>query len=165
MMTQATTIYDFNRNSKASDWTIVNDGVMGGLSYGNFSINQEGNGVFSGTISLENNGGFSSVRYRFAPLATTAKSKVVLRIKGDGKSYQFRIKDQSSAYYSYSTTFATTGEWETITIDLNSLYPSFRGRRIAASNYNSDSFEEIVFLVGNKKQESFRLFLDSIVLQ
>ena len=36
----------------------------------------------------------------FAPLATTAKSKVVLRIKGDGKSYQFRIKDQSSAYYS-----------------------------------------------------------------
>ncbi len=46
MMTQATTIYDFNRNSKSSDWTIVNDGVMGGLSYGNFSINQEGNGVF-----------------------------------------------------------------------------------------------------------------------
>jgi hypothetical protein len=93
MMTQATTIYDFNKNSKASDWTIVNDGVMGGLSYGNFAINQEGNGVFSGTISLENNGGFSSVRYRFAPLATTAKSKVVLRIKGDGKSYQFRIMD------------------------------------------------------------------------
>ena len=101
----------------------------------------------------------------FAPLATTAKSKVVLRIKGDGKSYQFRIKDQSSAYYSYITTFATTGEWETITIDLNSLYPSFRGRCIAAPNYHSDSFEEIVFLVGNKKQESFRLFLDSIVLQ
>ena len=92
-------IYDFNKNSKASDWTIVNDGVMGGLFYGNFTINQAGNGVFSGTISLENNGGFSSVRYRFAPLATTAKSKVVLRIKGDGKSYQFRIKDQSSAYF------------------------------------------------------------------
>ena len=101
----------------------------------------------------------------FAPLATTAKSKVVLRIKGDGKSYQFRIKDQSSAYYSYSTTFATTGEWETITINLNSLYPSFRGRRLEAANYNSDSFEEIVFLVGNKKQESFQLLLDSIVLQ
>lgn len=165
MMTQATTIYDFNRNSKASDWTIVNDGVMGGLSYGNFTINQAGNGVFSGTISLENNGGFSSVRYRFTPLSTTAKSKVVLRIKGDGKSYQFRIKDQSSAYYSYITTFATTGEWETITIDLNSLYPSFRGRRLEAANYNSDSFEEIVFLVGNKKQESFQLLLDSIVLQ
>jgi NADH dehydrogenase [ubiquinone] 1 alpha subcomplex assembly factor 1 len=165
MMTQTTTLYDFTTKSAANDWTLVNDGVMGGLSFGTFTINTSGHGVFSGKVSLENNGGFTSIRHRFSPVAATSKSQIVLRVKGDGKNYQFRIKDQSSAYYSYITTFPTTGEWETIIINLNTLYPSFRGRRLEAPNFNSASFEEIVFLIANKKNESFQLLLDRIVLQ
>ena len=60
-----TIIYDFNKDSSRSDWRIINDGVMGGESQGKFYIDTEGNGIFEGTISLENNGGFSSVRYGF----------------------------------------------------------------------------------------------------
>lgn len=37
---------------------------MGGKSSGDFYINESGNGVFEGFVSLANNGGFSSVRYR-----------------------------------------------------------------------------------------------------
>ena len=159
------TIFDFNTQTKSKDWKIIDDVVMGGKSNGNFSIDSDGNGVFSGTISLENNGGFSSVRYNCEPVATTNNSKVKIRLKGDGKDYQFRIKDKASSYYSYITTFKTNGNWETITIDLKDLYPSFRGQTLDFPNYKSASFEEIVFLIGNKKNEPFKLLLDKIEIE
>ena len=158
-------IYDFNKNSSPKDWRIIDDGVMGGLSQGKFSIDADGNGVFEGAVSLENNGGFSSVRYQSDKIKVTKVSKVRIRLKGDGKEYQFRIKDKTSSYYSYITTFKTSGNWETITIQLSYLYPSFRGRTLDLPNFKSDSFEEIVFLIGNKKNESFQLLLDKIELE
>ena len=157
-------IYDFNKNASPRDWRIIDDGVMGGLSQGKFSIDPDGNGVFAGTVSLENNGGFSSVRYQFDKIKVTKDSKVRIRLKGDGKEYQFRIKDKTSSYYSYITTFKTSGNWESIEIKLSDLYPSFRGRTLDLPNFKSDSFEEIVFLIGNKKNESFQLLLDKIEL-
>lgn len=160
-----TTIYDFNKDSSSKDWLIVDDGVMGGLSQGKFTFDTEGNGVFSGNVSLENNGGFSSVRHETEKMKTTKDSKILIRLKGDGKDYQFRIKDKSNTYYSYITTFKTSGEWETIEIKLSDLYPSFRGRKLDLPNYDKDSFEEIVFLIANKKNESFQLVLDKIELE
>lgn len=159
------TLYDFNKNSNPRDWKIVDDVVMGGRSNGNFTINSEGKGVFSGSVSIENNGGFSSVRYETEKIKTAQKSTIVLRVKGDGKSYQLRIKDRVSNYYSYITEFQTSGNWETINIPLGDLYPSFRGRRLNMPNFNSDSFEEIAFLIGNKKNESFTLMFDTIELK
>jgi hypothetical protein len=121
--------------------------------------------VFSGDVSLENNGGFSSVRYQFEKINTTKDSKVIIRLKGDGKEYQFRIKNNRNTYYSYVTNFKTTGDWENIIINLKDLYPSFRGQTINIPNFTGDSFEEIVFLIGNKKNESFALFLDRIDIE
>lgn len=162
---KAQSIYDFNIKTNPREWSVVDDVVMGGRSHGNFEIDNEGHGVFSGFVTTENNGGFSSVRYQFAKINTTTDSKVVLTIKGDGKDYQFRIKDKIRSYYSYITTFKTTGEWQKVVIPLKDLYPSFRGRTLDFPNYSSASFEEIVFLIGNKKKESFRLIIDKIELE
>ena len=52
------TIVDFTVNSKLYSWAIVNDVVMGGKSTSTISINTEGNAVFKGEVSLENNGGY-----------------------------------------------------------------------------------------------------------
>ena len=95
------------------------------------------------------------MRYAFDKINANQQSIVSIRLKGDGKAYQFRIKDKSNAYYSYIITFKTSGNWETINIKLSDLYPSFRGRKLDLPNFNSDSFEEIVFLIANKKNESF----------
>ena len=157
-------IYDFSKNSNVSDWIIVDDVVMGGRSNGRFSIDEDGNGVFSGTVSTENYGGFSSVRYQFDKINTNADSKITLKLKGDGKDYQIRIKDKISKYYSYITTFKTNGDWQEININMKDLYPSFRGQDLNLPNYNSSSFEELVFLIGNKKNESFQLVIDKIEL-
>ncbi|MGK0286457.1 MAG: NADH dehydrogenase [ubiquinone] 1 alpha subcomplex assembly factor 1, partial [Salibacteraceae bacterium] len=109
-------IFDFNKKSNIEDWVIVVDGVMGGRSKGTFKLSKDGFGVFEGKISLENNGGFSSLRYKFPKIETKEYSKVVLKLKGDGKQYQFRVKTNSGDYYSYITTFSTSGEWQEIEI-------------------------------------------------
>jgi len=157
-------IFDFNKDSNIENWRIVNDGVMGGLSVGSFALTEEGHGLFQGEISLENNGGFSSVRYRFNKTPVNKDSFICLKIKGDGKKYQFRVKDDSNNYYSYISTFSTSGEWEKIKIYLKDMYPSFRGRKLDLPNFSKEYIEEIVFLIGNKKAESFGLLIDKIAL-
>ena len=123
-------LFDFNKNSTLSEWAIVDDGVMGGRSSGSLSINAEGHGVFKGYISLENNGGFSSVRYRFDTLDIKNHNTFVMRLKGDGKKYQFRLKSNASDYYSYITYIETSGDWQTVEISTDKFYPSFRGRKL-----------------------------------
>lgn len=165
LLIQSQLIFDFNHNSNITDWNIVDDVVMGGRSNGKFKIDNDGNGVFSGDVSLENNGGFSSVRYQFEKINTTKDSKVIIRLKGDGKEYQFRIKNNRNTYYSYITSFKTSGNWETIVFNLKDLYPSFRGQTMNIPNFTGNSIEEIVFLIGNKKNESFNLILDKIEIE
>ncbi|MEQ8421419.1 MAG: CIA30 family protein [Arenibacter algicola] len=157
-------IFDFNKDSNIKQWRIVNDGVMGGLSVGSFTLSPNGHGLFMGEISLENNGGFSSVRYRFEKLKVTEDSNITIKLKGDGKNYQFRVKDDSNNYYSYIVTFPTSGEWEEIKITLKDMYPSFRGRKLDMPNFSKNSIEEIVFLIGNKRTENFTLLIDKIAL-
>lgn len=157
-------IYNFQSQQSAADWYVVNDGVMGGLSKGKMSVNDVGNGVFEGFVTIENNGGFSSVKYSFAKKDVSNFKSVKLRIKGDGKPYQFRIKSNESQSHSYITAFITMGEWETITIPFNTFYPSFRGNTLDRPNYDGQFMEEVTFLIGNKKMESFALEIERIWL-
>lgn len=158
-------IFEFSETSNISSWRVVDDVVMGGVSSGNFKINKEGNGLYTGEISLENNGGFSSLRYRFDKINVEKYSKVVLKIKGDGKKYQFRVKDNAQNYYSYIQTFETSKEWELVEINLSKMYPAFRGRNLEMPNFSSNEIEEITLLFGNKKEETFRLEISEIYLK
>ncbi|GAB2772532.1 CIA30 family protein [Actinomadura fibrosa] len=158
-------IFDFNKDSDVREWVIIDDVVMGGRSSGTFGLNAEGHGVFEGEISLENNGGFSSVRYRTGRIPVKDHTKMVLTVKGDSKEYQFRIKADTGDYYSYVAPFQTSGEWQEIEIPLKDMYPSFRGRKLEQPNFSADHFEEITFLIGNKKKEKFKLLIDKMELR
>jgi len=164
MKTSEAIIFNFNKDSDIVSWRIVNDAVMGGNSVGSFVINDKGNGEYSGEISLENNGGFSSLRYRFDKKNIQDYTKVVFKIKGDGKSYQFRIKKDVNDAHSYVSSFVTSGEWQTVEIELSTMYPAFRGRTLDMQNLSSKYIEEIAFLIGNKKEENFKLLIDKIYL-
>ncbi len=161
----AMTIFDFDSKSNIEKWTVVNDGVMGGLSKGTITINENGHALFSGNILLENNGGFSSIRHRFAKKEVSSFQKIMVRVKGDGKTYQFRVKTNSSDSHSYTYSFKTSGKWETIEIPFSEMAPSFRGRRVNLPNYPGKIIEEIALLIGNGKKESFALEIDKIELQ
>ena len=158
-------IFDFDASTEPNAWRVVDDGVMGGLSAGKFEVDKNGNGRFFGTVSLENNGGFSSLRHQFATTETSNFTKVILRVKGDGKNYQFRLKKSSSDYYSYVYTFSTTGKWETIEIPFEEFYPSFRGMTLDMPNYTPSQLQEVTFLIANKVAEDFAIEIDRIELK
>lgn len=155
-------IFNFKTTSDISGWQIVDDVVMGGVSRGAFSSTKEGEGIFKGNVSIENNGGFSSVRYKTNRLNLHDYSRFILNIKGDGKVYQFRVKSDSRDYFSYVKEFTTTKDWQTIDIPFAEMYPSFRGQTLDAPNYPGNELAEIAFLIANKKTESFLLHIGSI---
>ena len=159
------TIIDFNKSTSLLGWRVVDDVVMGGRSNGEFSLNNEGYAVFSGAVSTANNGGFSSLRHRFDKLNVSKYETIKIRLKGDGNKYQFRVKPNKFNQFAYITYFQTKTEWETIEIKLADLIPTFRGRILDMDNYDGNELEELGFLIGNKKNEEFKLVIDSIILE
>ena len=75
-------LFKFDKPEAAKPWQTVNDGVMGGRSDGRFKINEDKKMEFFGTLSLENNGGFASVRARGAKLAIEKGDVIVARVRG-----------------------------------------------------------------------------------
>lgn len=157
-------VYDFSLTSNLNDWYVVDDGVMGGRSNGSIAYSSEGHGIFQGDVSLENNGGFTSIRHRMNVIETKGYNMFRLRIKGDGKNYQFRVKTNLRDYQSYVYEFETTGEWQEISIPFDQMYPTFRGMKLDMPNYPGESLRECTFLISNKKEERFHLKIDKIWL-
>ena len=84
-------LLDFAGPEAAQKWQAVNDGVMGGASDGRFKITEEGTLDFFGTLSLENNGGFASVRTKPTDLDIETGDTLVVRVKGDGREYVLNL--------------------------------------------------------------------------
>lgn len=159
------TLFNFTKQTSPYTWQVVDDGVMGGVSQGSFSIDSEGYGVFKGYVSLENNGGFSSLRHRFTPIDVSDYDLIELKVRGDGNRYQLRLKNKPSDSHSYVYYFETSGAWQIIRIHLNSFYPTFRGRRLQMPNYAAQNLGEVGLLVGNKMEQNFQLAIDYIGLK
>ena len=165
IQTNTATIFDFKDQQDLSNWFVVNDGVMGGYSEGSISLNDDNNGLFKGYVTTRNNGGFSSIRYQFKQKEISKFNNVSIKVRGDGNTYQLRIKNRSNTRVSYIQYFETSKEWETITIPINTFYASFRGYRLDVSNFSGSGIEEIAILIGNKKNENFALEIERIWIE
>lgn len=165
VMSQSSEIFKFSKTTEIKSWLVVNDGVMGGISKSTIQINNEGHGFFSGTVKLENNGGFASVRHTVKETNLNLGDKFVIKIKGDGKVYQFRCKSKLYDRQSYVYEFKTTGDWQILEILFLEMTPRFRGYNLDMPNYPGDSLAEVAFLIGNKVKESFTLEIDYVKVQ
>ena len=160
-------LMDFESEEKAPKWFAVNDGVMGGLSKGQPEI-KAGALHFRGDLSLENNGGFSSIRTN-GSFDFSGKEALVMRVKGDGRTYQLRL--QTDALYrgseiSYGANFDTKqGQWIEVKIPLEKLSPSWRGRRLDGPPLDLSKIGQIGLLLGDKKAGSFALEVDWIAVE
>ena len=155
----------FDKETKNSKWYITNDDVMGGVSNSSIVIDNEGSAIFSGQVSLENNGGFSMVRLPVDISLNSNSSKIVLKIKGDSKKYQLRIKSKKRQRFWYVSTFQTSNKIQKIEIPLKDFYPSFRGYRLNYNNFSGNNIKEIAILIGNKKNENFNLKIEKISIK
>jgi monofunctional biosynthetic peptidoglycan transglycosylase len=147
-------------------WTVVDDGVMGGLSQGRLTPSHDGIIKFSGTLSLENNGGFSSFRSGDVALDLGSYTGLVLRVKGDGRTYQVRLATDAryrGMEVSFSAEFATTkGEWIEVKVPFDGFKASFRGTDLPDQKFDPSKIRRLGILLGDKKQAPFEIELDCI---
>jgi len=145
------------------DWQVINDAVMGGLSIGS-TILFKSSFIFSGDISIENNGGFSSV-YRPVSGLSSKLDSISLRFVGDGNLYQIRIRSQLDGYnLAYNLDFYTKKNIEqNLTFRLSDFQASFRGRLIPeAPVLKAENVTHVGFLITNKQPISFTLTVNDM---
>ena len=158
-------IFDFKNTDEIEYWRTVNDGVMGGLSKGEIVFSNSNTVIFKGIVSLENNGGFASIRTKPRPYELDGYNGILLRVKGDGKEYQFRLRtddrfDGISYRYKFETEFNT---WMTIIVPFQECIPVFRGRVLEnVKPIAPKEIQQIGFLISNKRAEEFQLEIDWI---
>jgi len=92
-------------------------------------------------------------------------TSAVLRVKGDGKSYQFRVESTPGLKHNYVYEFATSGEWEIIEIPLSGMYAEHHGNRLDLPNYPGKILSHVRFLIANGQAETFELLIDRIELK
>ena len=134
------------------EWRVINDGVMGGVSQSRLERTDRGTAVFAGDLSLENNGGFASVRVRLAACDLSDHAGLEVRVRGDGRTYQLRLRhDDSFDGVAYRADMETTaGEWRTLRFPFRAVTPTFRGRTVpGAPALDPASIRQIGFLLAD----------------
>lgn len=160
---ESSIMINFTEQQSVNSWRITNDGVMGGKSAGRFVFNQN-KGIFLGDISLDNNGGFSSVFREIEPLVEDLKT-VTIDIEGDGLRYQLRMVVNLNGYrLAYKHNVETVaGQRDKLTFTLADFQASFRGRSIDnAPILKSEDIREVGFLVTRKTAGAFSLSVFSL---
>ncbi len=156
------TIFAFDRGGEADAWYTVVDGVMGGRSTGRIAAG-EGTLVFDGATSLENNGGFSSMRVDLPAGRFEGFDAVKLRVKGDGREYRLGAKaSRGAGAGGYWAPFATErGEWIDVVVPIATLERHFMGQRLPG-RLDPNDLRTLEFYIYDKKAGPFRLEIDSI---
>lgn len=164
MITTDTSLFEFQEANEIDSWRVVNDGVMGGLSQSKISWNEKNNTLgFSGEVSLENNGGFASVRAITPNVDQGIFKKIKLRVKGDGKIYQFRMRNTKNFDgIAYTLDFETeSDQWVEIELAVDDFQPTFRGQVYPRyGKFDSSDLKQIGILIANKQVGKFHLEID-----
>ena len=162
---QSDIIFDFNTTNTSGQWVPVNDGVMGGISRSTFDVLPEGIGEFKGSVSLENNGGFASVRTPIDANQLKGYDGIRLRVRGDGKTYSLRLRtDRRLDGISFRATFDTKkDEWIELAFPFDTFVPGFRGRTMRnVDPLQPATIRQLGVLISDKQTGSFVLHIDWI---
>ena len=158
------TVATFKGDDSLKIWSSVNDGVMGGVSKGGFKLSGQDTLVFSGSLSLANNGGFASIRMKPSRLGLADTSAIVIKARGDGRTYwvDLRSSDQmaASSFRAYLPTKA--GEWQETTIAFKDFKLQAFGRDIPSGAIKPNAINSVGFTIADKKEGAFSLEIASV---
>ena len=152
-------VFDFQTATNTAAWQVVNDDVMGGVSASGFHLTN-GVALFQGKVSLDNNGGFASVRSLPARHDLVGCDTFVVRVRGDGRRYKFTARtDRSFDSAIYQCVFTTKkGEWEEHRLPFKQFVATFRGRVLSSEPpLDAAKVTSVGFLISDKQEGPFQL--------
>ena len=150
-------------NESVDAFRAVDDRVMGGVSRSGMKPSASGHAVFTGNLSLEQNGGFASVRSSGITLDVSDAEVLVLRVRGDGKRYKLRLHDDGRFDgVSFQSVFETkAGEWIEVELPLDGFRAVWRGRDVpGAAPLDRAEIVRVGLMISDKQVGEFALELD-----
>jgi len=156
-------LIDFTLPEEEARWEIVNDGVMGGISQSSMVITSDRTAVFQGDLSLENYGGFASVRTLPGDFNLDGYHGFMLSARGDGKRYRLRVRtDDRYDGIAYQAVFTTEPEkWIVVRLPFKTFIPIFRGKIVPdAPPLKPENIRRIGFMIADKQEGKFRLEIE-----
>ncbi len=153
-------LLDFTEPAELQHWVSITDTVMGGISTSQMVRSDQGGGIFCGHLSLAHNGGFAAIRRALPEGCFSGYAGASLRVKGDGRQYQFRAK--TDAEYDgivYRCEFSTAADsWQTLALPFSAFSATFRGRVLTqAPRLDPVAIRQVGFLVADKQEGDFAL--------
>ncbi|MCG5514385.1 CIA30 family protein [Ectothiorhodospira shaposhnikovii] len=105
---------------------------MGGVSRSCLRYDPAGFAVFEGVMSLEQGGGFASVRSGLFPGFAPGTDALVLEVCGDGKAYKLSLRmDEQFDGISYQAAFQPpAGVWTQVRLPVRNFVPGYHGRPV-----------------------------------
>ena len=165
MRSTTSVLFDFSDPSSATDWFNQNDTVMGGVS-DSASTWVDGHLVFSGNLSLDNNGGFTST---FGPIdeqlpaLMSGANAIVVTARGDSQTYLMQIRNSDNTRYIQRFTTVADSEQSYILPIADFVSVDWRLSPIAgAAPMNVANVVQIGFYLLDKQVGPFEIAISSI---
>lgn len=158
-------IVNFGNFKAGNNWIVVNDGVMGGESNSKATI-LENSLLFGGNISLENNGGFASIRSELTNVDLSNTESVTIKYRSEGKNIGLRLLKEERFYFPYLKTNLqpTNWEWATEVIQMNQFLEYRLGKETNKKLTGKD-FRDIIrigLIATDKTEGQFKIEIDYI---
>ncbi len=158
-------LLDFDQAGDFALFSSIDDAVMGGVSSSALAEAAPGIAAFAGKVSLENNGGFASVRSAARDWGLAGARAFVLRVRSDGKQYRFNVRtpDGPSAFRYEAPFDAPAGRWVEVEIPVEQLAGKAFGRRVPLLGPPDPArIRTLGFMISDKQAGPFRLEIDWI---
>jgi hypothetical protein len=153
-------LFNFESRAAVAGWRAIDDRVMGGLSRSRLRHDPAGHAVFEGVVSLENGGGFASIRSRPQDLGAPGAVNYVLEVCGDGRRYKLNLRtDDSFDGVNYQAAFEPpSGQWTRMYLPISGFDPTFRGRNVpGAPPLDIEQVRQIGLIVADQRAGPFAL--------
>ena len=147
-------VFDFKNPEETLKWVSMDDRVMGGASRSQL-VYSGGKAHFKGEVKLDDElRGFASVRSKNNTFDLKAFEGILLRVKGDGKTYRLNMKtERHHDGFLYQYVFETReGQEIDVSIPFGKFLPFFRGRYVEnTAPLNPEDIRSFGFMISGQK--------------
>ncbi len=160
-------LFDFSDPAAAQGWVAIDDRVMGGLSRSSLQPHPAGHAVFAGMVSLDQNGGFASVRSSPGARGKPGATACLIELRGQGKQFKLSLlTDDGVDSHQYQASFMPdTPAWQTLRLPLAAFRASVRGRDVpGAAALDPARIRQVGLVIAARQAGPFALDIRRIAL-
>ena len=139
-----TIIFDNFVDGPSDRWELIKDNVMGGISDGELEFKADKNYNYArmtGTVKLENNGGFIQFRRKLHDYLDRSNEGLELEVRGNDQEYYVHIRTTGTLlpWQYYQAPFFAKNNWQNVELNFSKFKPSsiWLSKNLSAKNIRS----------------------------